>query len=64
MRKTPTPARMYTVYLFRSDYFKTINPLYTGYDYAAYREEHIKSFTDMVAENIDVDSILQVLQAD
>ena len=49
---------------FRSDYFKTINPLYTGYDYGAYRAEHIKKFTDMVSENMDVDFILQSLQAE
>ena len=49
---------------FRNDYFKVINPLYTGYDYDAYREAHIKSFTDMVADNLDVEFILQKLQAD
>ncbi len=46
---------------FRYDYFKSINALYTGYDYAAYREEQIKNFTDMVADNLDIEFILQKL---
>ena len=49
---------------FRQDYFKTINPLYAGYDYAAYRAEQILKFTDMVANNLDVEFILEKLQAD
>lgn len=47
---------------FRSDYFKSINPNYQGFDYGLYREEHIQSYTTMVAENLDVSAILQTLQ--
>jgi len=47
---------------FRSDYFKSINPNYQGFDYGLYREEHIQSYTAMVAENLDVSAILQTLQ--
>jgi adenosylcobyric acid synthase len=49
---------------FRSDYFKTINPQYQGYDYGRYREAQIYSFTSMVAENLDTAAILRALQAD
>lgn len=49
---------------FRSDYFKTINPQYQGYDYGHYREDHIYSFTSMVAENLDTAAILKALQPD
>ena len=49
---------------FRQDYFKAINPLYTGYDYAAYRAEQILKFTDMVASHLDIEFILEQLQAD
>jgi adenosylcobyric acid synthase len=49
---------------FRSDYFKAINPQYQGFQYAHYREGQIQSFTDMVAENLDITAILQALQAD
>jgi adenosylcobyric acid synthase len=49
---------------FRGDYFKAINSLYQGFDYAAYRGAQIQGFTDMVAENMDTNAILQALQAD
>ena len=45
---------------FRSDYFKSINPQYQGYDYANYRETQIQGFIDMVANNLDTGAILQV----
>jgi adenosylcobyric acid synthase len=50
--------------VFRSDYFKAINPQYQDYDYAHYRETQIRSFTGMVAENLDTAAILQALKAD
>ena len=50
--------------VFRGDYFKAINSLYQGFDYAGYREAQIQGFTDMVAENLDTNAILQALQAD
>ena len=49
---------------FRGDYFKAINSLYQGFDYAAYREAQIQGFTDMVEENLDTNAILRALQAD
>jgi adenosylcobyric acid synthase len=48
--------------IFRGDYFKAINPGYQGLDYAQHRETQIQGFTDMVAENLDTDAILQALQ--
>ncbi|MDD5463197.1 MAG: cobyric acid synthase [Methylococcales bacterium] len=50
--------------VFRSDYFKAINPQYQGYDYGVYREAQIRSFTNMVSENLDTAAILQALKAD
>ena len=50
--------------VFRGDYFKAINSLYQGFDYAGYRGAQIQGFTDMVAENLDTNAILQALQAD
>jgi adenosylcobyric acid synthase len=47
---------------FRADYFKVINPQYQGYAYANYREAEIQGFADMVAENLDIATILQALQ--
>ena len=47
---------------FRGDYFKAINPEYQGFNYADYREGQIQGFTDMVAENLDTEAILQALQ--
>ncbi|MGZ4991420.1 MAG: cobyric acid synthase [Methylobacter sp.] len=49
---------------FRTAYFKAINPHYHGYTYADYREAEIQGFADMVAENVDITAILQMLQAD
>ena len=49
---------------FRGDYFKAINSRYQGFDYAAYRGAQIQGFTDMVAENLDTNAILQALQTD
>ena len=49
---------------FRNDYFKTINWQYQGFDYAQYREEQIQGFTDMVAENLNTDAILEILKED
>ncbi|MGZ4979320.1 MAG: cobyric acid synthase [Methylobacter sp.] len=49
---------------FRTAYFKAINPRYRGYAYADYREAEIQGFADMVAENVDITAILQMLQAD
>jgi len=48
--------------MFRGDYFKVINPGYQGFDYAQHRETQIQGFTDMVAENLDTDAILQALR--
>jgi adenosylcobyric acid synthase len=49
---------------FRADYFKAINPQYQGYAYANYREAEIQGFADMVAENLDINAILQALKED
>ena len=49
---------------FRGDYFKAINSRYQGFDYAAYRGAQIQGFTDMVAENLDTNAILQALKTD
>jgi adenosylcobyric acid synthase len=46
---------------FRTDYFKRLNPSYQGYDYAAYRDEQIQGFADMVADNLDMDAIMRAL---
>jgi adenosylcobyric acid synthase len=46
---------------FRTAYFKAIHANYQGYDYAAYRDEQIQSFADMVAENVDMDAIVRAL---
>ena len=48
--------------VFRTDYFKLINPSYQGFDYGIYREEHVKRYTDMVSANMDVSLLLQMLQ--
>lgn len=48
---------------FRTEYFKSINPAYQGYDYPAYRDGQIQGFADMVAENLDMDIILQAIGA-
>ena len=47
---------------FRTGYFKSINPLYQGYAYSHYRETEIQGFADMVAENIDMTTILEALR--
>ena len=47
---------------FRTGYFKAINPLYQGYAYSHYRETEIQGFADMVAENIDMTTILEALR--
>jgi len=49
---------------FRSSYFKAINPAYQGYAYREYRETEIQQFADMVGENIGIDNLLQILQAE
>ena len=46
---------------FRTDYFKAIHADYQGYDYAAYRDEQIQGFADMVADNVDIDAIIGAL---
>jgi adenosylcobyric acid synthase len=46
---------------FRTDYFKSINPAYQGYQYESYREQQIQGFADMVAENVDIKAILQAV---
>jgi adenosylcobyric acid synthase len=48
---------------FRSGYFKVLNPAYQGYAYQIYREAEIRQFADMVAENIDISALLEILQA-
>ncbi|WP_411725360.1 cobyric acid synthase [Methyloglobulus sp.] len=48
---------------FRNHYFKALNPTYQGYAYRDYREAEIQQFADRVAENIDIDVLLRVLQA-
>jgi adenosylcobyric acid synthase len=48
--------------VFRTDYFKAINPQYQGYAYANYREAEIQGFADMVAGNLDINAILKALQ--
>ncbi|MSP28519.1 MAG: cobyric acid synthase [Methylococcales bacterium] len=47
---------------FRTDYFKRLNSSYQGYDYAAYRDEQIQGFADMVADNLDMDTIMRALR--
>ena len=47
---------------FRNDYFRTINPYYQGYDYTDYRQTQIDNFTQSVADNLDISTILQMLQ--
>jgi len=47
---------------FRTDYFKRLHPDYQGYDYAAYRDEQIQGFADMVADNLDMDAIMGALR--
>jgi adenosylcobyric acid synthase len=46
---------------FRTEYFKTINPAYQGYDYALYRDGQIQGFADMVADNLDMNAIVRAL---
>lgn len=43
---------------FRTAYFKKLDPAYNGFDYAAYREETINAFTNMVRENLDLTTLL------
>jgi adenosylcobyric acid synthase len=47
---------------FRTNYFKGIHADYQGYDYAAYRDEQIQGFADMVADNVDMDAIMGALR--
>lgn len=47
---------------FRTAYFKNLNSAYQGFDYAAYREAAINSFTDMVHENLDLTQLQTALQ--
>jgi len=47
---------------FRTDYFKRLHPDYQGYDYAAYRDGQIQGFADMVADNLDMDAIIEALR--
>jgi adenosylcobyric acid synthase len=47
---------------FRTVYFQALNPHYEGYDYLSYREAEIQGFANMVAENLDIDKILQEIQ--
>ncbi len=49
---------------FRNLYFKGISLDYQGYLYSDYREQEIQSFTDRVAENLDMNIILKALQAE
>lgn len=42
---------------FRTAYFKKLNPIYNGFDYAAYREDTINAFTNMVRENLDLTTL-------
>lgn len=48
--------------VFRSDYLKTINANYQGYDYRLYREQQIQGFSNMVADNVDISAIIKALQ--
>lgn len=48
---------------WRTAYFQAINPAYQGYDYGEYRESQIQGFADMVGANVNLDLILQGLQA-
>ena len=47
---------------FRTDYFKRIHADYQGYDYGAYRDEQIQGFADMVADNLDMNAIIEALR--
>jgi adenosylcobyric acid synthase len=46
---------------FRDDYFKSIHPNYKGFPYSDYRELAIQGFANSVAENLDINAILQAL---
>ena len=46
---------------FRRDYFKVINSDYQGYAYRHYREAKIQGFADMVAANLDIETIVRAL---
>lgn len=48
---------------FRGDYFQAINPGYQGYAYSDYRDQEIQGFADSVAEHLDINALLQALQA-
>ena len=48
---------------FRKCYFKAINPDYQGYNYPEYRETQIQQFADKVGKCIDIDALLESLQA-
>ncbi len=43
---------------FRTAYFQNLNPTYQGFDYAAYRENAINAFTNMVRDNLDLNVLL------
>ena len=42
---------------FRTAYFQNLNPAYQGFDYVAYRENAINTFTNMVRENLDLTAL-------
>lgn len=48
---------------FRRQYFQSINPTYQGYAYPDYREGQIQQFADRVGESVDIDNLVQILQA-
>ena len=46
---------------FRTAYFKSINPAYQGYDYAAYRDGEIQGFADKVADSLNIEAIMRAV---
>jgi adenosylcobyric acid synthase len=48
---------------FRNNYFRAINKDYQGYAFQDYREAEIQQFADRVAENIDIENLLGILES-
>jgi len=48
---------------FREKLFRRIDPHYRGYDFAAYKQESIAAFAEHVDANLDLDAVIEALQA-
>ena len=44
--------------VFRTTYFKKVNPHYEGFDYTQYRENTINQFTNMVRDHLDLSALV------